>query len=337
MTVNMPAAPLQSLPPLHLVGRFDDPYTGAERELPDLARCLEGRRRTLMWSDVTPHPHYVRQGVRQIVPFRGQIPRGGMVLMGGVHVFTGLDLWLKHAKPERLVLRYNLAKHSTLYSMIGRLKELTGGLEPELLFVSRALQLGVGLPGTIERSLIRLEPYLATPVERPAGRSFTIGRASRDTVNKHHPDDAALYRQLAARGYRIRLMGATCLKPWLGDVPGIELLPAGAEEVCDFYSTLDMMFYRTGGFDEAYGRVVFEAMASGLPVVAATRGGYAECIAHGEDGFLFDAQEQAINLVEHLAANPAIRQRVGEAARRKAVQLHGPEAIETQLQFFLRE
>lgn len=336
MERNMTAAPLQSLPPLHLVGRFDDPYTGAERELPDLARCLEGRRSTHLWSDVAPHAHYVGQGVRQIVPFRGQIPRGGMVLIGGVHVFTGLDLWLKHAKPERLALRYNLAKHMTLFSMIGRLRDLTGGLEPELLFVSRALQLGVGLPGTIERSLIQLQPYLATPVERAAGRPFTIGRVSRDTVNKHHPDDAALYRQLAARGHRIRLMGATCLKPWLGDVPGIELLPAGAQAVEDFYSTLDMVFYRTGGFAEAYGRVVFEAMASGLPVVAALRGGYAECIAHGEDGFLFETQEQAINLVEHLAANPAIRRQVGAAARRKALQLHGPQAIEAQLEFFLR-
>jgi glycosyltransferase involved in cell wall biosynthesis len=113
-------------------------------------------------------------------------------------------------------------------------------------------------------------------------------------------------------------------------------LPAGAEAVADFYSTLDVMFYRTGSFTEAYGRVVFEAMASGLPVVVAANGGYAECITHAEDGFVFDTQEQAIHLLEQLAANPAMRQQVGLAARLKALQLHGPEAIEAQLQFFLR-
>jgi glycosyltransferase involved in cell wall biosynthesis len=336
MARNMPAASPSTLPPLHLIGCFDDPYTGAERQLPDLARCLEGRRKTMLWSSVAPHPHYVRQGVRPILAYGGQAPRGGMVLIGGVHLFTSLDPWLKHVRPQRLALRYNLAKHSALYAMIGRLRELTDGLEPELLFVSRALQLGAGLPGTIERSLIRLEPYLSSPIERPAGRPFTFGRVSRDALNKHHPDDAALYRQMAARGYRVRLMGATCLKPWLAEVPGIELLPAGAETVADFYSTLDVMFYRTGSFMEAYGRVVFEAMASGLPVVVAASGGYAECIAHAEDGFVFDTQEQAIHLVEQLAASPGMRQQVGLAARRKALELHGPQAIEAQLQFFLR-
>lgn len=323
------------LPPLHIVGRFDDPFTGAERELPDLAKCLEGRRQTLLWSDVAPHPHYRRQGVRPILAYGGQGPRGGMVLLGGVHVHTGIDVWLKQARPQRLALRYNLAQHGRLYELLGKLKTLSG-IDPEVLFVSRALQLGAGLPGAIERSLIRLEPYLETPVQRPDRTAFTIGRVSRDSVAKHHPDDAALYRELAARGFRIRLMGATCLAPWLGDVPGIELLPAGAEEVRDFYASLDMMFYRTGSFKEAYGRVVFEAMASGLPVVASNRGGYAECIAHGQDGFLFETQEQAINLVGQLAADPALRLRVGEAARRKAIELHGPDAIEAQLQFFLR-
>jgi hypothetical protein len=328
------------LPPklsaLHLVGRFDDPYTGAERELPELARCLAGRRQTFLWSDVAPHPYYVRQGVRQIMPFRGQMPRGGMVLLGGVHVLTGLDLWLKHARPERLALRYNLIQHAALYAMISRLKDLTGGLEPELLFVSRALQLGAGLPGTIERSLIRLEPFLAVPLERPVTGPLTIGRVSRDAENKHHPDDIALYRQMALRGHRIRLMGATCLKPLLGEVAGIELLPAGAEDAADFYSTLDLMFYRTGGFTEAYGRVVLEAMASGLPVVAWARAGYAECITDGHDGFLFGTQEQAIKLLEHLAADREKRLLVGQAARRKATGLHGPDAIEAQLQVFLR-
>ena len=321
-----------TLSPLHLVGNFSNPFTGAERELPDLAACIGQRRNTLLWSDVPPHRSYARQGVRPIKPFGGQVPRGGMLLIGGVHV--GLDLWLKQARPERVALRYNLAQHDRLYAVIDALRDATG-VEPELLFVSRALQLGAGLPGIIERSLIRLEPFLQTPVERPARDSFTIGRVSRDTLDKHHKDDAALYRMLAARGYRVRIMGGTCLASQLGDVPGIELLPVGAQNVAEFYQTLDAVFYRTGLFTEAYGRVVFEAMASGLPVVASAVGGYAECMDDGVNGFLVRSQEEAITVVEAVATDSALRSRIGHAARLRAVELHGDQAIEAQLQFFL--
>ncbi|MBC7436991.1 MAG: glycosyltransferase [Bdellovibrionales bacterium] len=321
-----------SLSPLHLVGNFSNTFTGAERELPDLADLLKDRRPTRMWSVLPPHPSYARLGVLPIKPFGGQVPRGGMLLIGGVHV--GLDLWLKQAQPERVALRYNLGQHERLYAMIDALRDVTG-LEPELLFVSQALRLGAGLPGTIERSLIRLEPYLQNPIERAPHPRFTIGRVSRDTPEKHHKDDPALYRMLAARGYQVRIMGGTCLAPQLAGVPGVELLPAGAEEVPAFYQTLDAMFYRPGIFNEPYGRVVFEAMASGLPVVASAVGGYAECMDDGVNGFLVRSQEQAIERLEMLANNKGLSAYIGRAARQRAIQLHGSLAIEAQLQYFL--
>ena len=314
--------------PLHIVGRFDNPYTGAERSLPDLAAWLRGRRETQLWSDVPPDPVFLEHGVRAIRPYAQEYPKGGMLLIGGVHVQLGP--WLEYAQPLRIALRYNLPNHLRLFEAIARIRAATG-IDPELIFVSRTIQLSVGLPGRVEPSLIKLDNYLELPLERASGAVVTLGRVSRDVIEKHDPRDVALYRMLAARGIRVRIMGGTCLRPWLRDVPGVELLPVGTQEVTQFLGSLDIFFYRTGTFTEPYGRVVLEAMASGLPVVVAANGGYVEQISPGVDGFPVQSQEEAIHVLQRLAASATLRQQIGNAARARAVAVHGPAAIERML------
>ena len=145
-----PMPPSDACSVLHLVGRFDDPYTGAERELPDLASALQGRRETMLWSVVPPHPVFAAQGVRAISPTQGEFPSGGLLLLGGVHVRLGR--WLEQAHPARIALRYNLPNHQRLFDAIARIRAATD-VEPELLFASTALQLSVGLPGREKSSL----------------------------------------------------------------------------------------------------------------------------------------------------------------------------------------
>tara|TARA_Y100001933_G_scaffold17280_1_gene15000 strand:+ start:200 stop:1276 length:1077 start_codon:yes stop_codon:yes gene_type:complete len=55
----------------------------------------------------------------------------------------------------------------------------------------------------------------------------------------------------------------------------------------------------TPKWNEAYGNVVVEAMACGVPVVAYKRGGPGEIILHGETGFLVKADDRE-NLFHHL-------------------------------------
>jgi glycosyltransferase involved in cell wall biosynthesis len=318
--------------PLHAVGRFDDPHTGAERSLPDLALALRGLRDTVLWSDVAVHPAYAVHGVRALAAAGEAGPRGGTLLIGGVHVQLGS--WLDAAGPQRIVLRYNLPNHQRLFEAIARIRTATG-LEPELAFVSAALQQAVGLPGRVEPSLIRLEHFLAHPLPREPRKTLTIGRISRDVIEKHDPRDIALYRLLAARGWQVRIMGGLCLAPMLAAVPGIALLPAGAEPAHAFLHSLDVFFYRTGSFVEPYGRVVFEAMATGLPVVAGLDGGYAEQIRQGVDGILVDSQEQALQALHALATQAALRLRISAAARETAIRLHGDAAIARVAQNYL--
>lgn len=320
---------------LHLLGRFSEAFTGAERELLDIRRLLEGRRPVKLWSDVPPHPAYAGQGVATIQPFAQQFPRGGTLLIAGVHMRPGI--WLKYAGFEKIILFYNLANHAQLFAAMEALRDSTG-LDPELVFVSRMLQLSVGLPGRIARSLMDLQPFLAVADERfarAADRPFTVGRVSRDAPDKHHPQDPALYRMLASRGLKLRIMGGTCLAAALQGVEGVELLPAGTESAADFYRSLDAFFYRTGASTEAYGRVVVEAMAAGLPVVAHARGGYAEVMEHTVSGLLVQSQEEAYDAVTRLAGDAGLCRRMGEAGRAQALAVHGPEATQREIAFYL--
>ncbi len=71
---------------------------------------------------------------------------------------------------------------------------------------------------------------------------------------------------------------------------------------------------------EPFGQVVVEAMAAGVPVVAADAGGPAEIITDGVDGLLYpmgDARSLAACLVR-LAENSEMRRALCEAALLRA-------------------
>ena len=63
-----------------------------------------------------------------------------------------------------------------------------------------------------------------------------------------------------------------------------------------------------------------EAMAAGLPVVACDRGGLPEMVSDGEEGLLFRAGDHLAlaACLRHLLCDPALRARMGAAARQRA-------------------
>lgn len=65
--------------------------------------------------------------------------------------------------------------------------------------------------------------------------------------------------------------------------------------------------------------VVLEAMASGKPVIGSQIGGIPEQIEHEKTGFLFEMRnvDELADRMKILSANPEIRIKMGEAARRK--------------------
>jgi glycosyltransferase involved in cell wall biosynthesis len=75
--------------------------------------------------------------------------------------------------------------------------------------------------------------------------------------------------------------------------------------------------------------VLLEAMSFGLPVIATPVGGIADYVSHEDNGLLVapgDVEALAAS-IEMLAGDPALRARLGEAARRRMAEQAGAETI----------
>jgi len=101
-------------------------------------------------------------------------------------------------------------------------------------------------------------------------------------------------------------------------VEGAVDLVGEREDVADLLAAADVFALPT--LSEGLPMSVLEAMAAGLPVVAAAAGGVPELVEDGQTGILVppgrpDALAAALG---RLAADPALRRRLGGAGRRRA-------------------
>lgn len=196
-----------------------------------------------------------------------------------------------------------------------------------------------------QKSVLRLDAQMHpsaidirrfAPRPRRPGSRLVVGRISRDTPDKRYGDDPQVYRALSGAGCVVRLQGATCMASQLQGIGQLEVLREGHLPAPDFLHGLDVFYYRTGTHLETFGRVVIEAMACGLPVVCHARGGYADLIRHGENGFLFGDSAEAVALIQQLAAQPDLRTQIGAAARQTVETLDSQSAQQQRLEFYLR-
>lgn len=311
---------------VHLINPMRNPAGGSEHRTISLFELIAEVDQVQVWTEEDPHASFLGQvPMRKIGP-PASFPRGGNLVFVGTYFSMGG--WLKAANPNRVILIHNLDQPDRLRQVVASLRGL-GLPNPEVVYASESIaQSTPDIPGVVHESPIDLEKF--APRERE-NRPFTIGRLSRDVFEKHHPGDTSIYQRLSEEGVQVRLMGAECLNIRFA---GTQVLPEGAESAEDFLQSIDCFFYRTHpDWREAYGRVVFEAMASGLPVVAESRHGYAERLTDGVDYLAADSDEEAFQKIAQVRIEPKMAQKLGQSARHRVEAIYG-EAFRTQMQSF---
>lgn len=318
--------------PVHLYSSFAD-HAGTELRTLSLAKRLQPHTPVQIWSTSADiHPAFASEKIYILDPARGTVPRGGtLVIVGPWHAIGD---WYRQCRFRRVVVVHNVDEPHCLLVLLQALA-LPSQPKIELVFASEWMHQQLGLPGHFEPSPIDTTVFAPATAER-RDHAFVVGRLSRDTALKYHPGAPAFFTRLADAGMHVRLMGATVLAPALPPHNRIELLAAGAVAAPAFLQSLDCFTYRTHTcFPEAWGRVVMEAMAVGLPVVVHATGGYAQVIDHGRNGFLFHSDDEAFALLSELQRSSALRRQIGNAARETVQALYGEAAFDRSYGFYL--
>lgn len=312
---------------VHLVNPMRNPAGGSEHRTIALFELIAEVADVQVWTEEEPHSAFLGQvPVRKIGP-PANFPQGGNLVFVGTYFSIGG--WLKAANPSRVILIHNLDQPDRLRQIYGALGQIA---KPEVVYASEGIAKSTPeIKGVVHESPIDLNLFAPAPrLDRP----FTVGRLSRDVPEKHHPDDVEVYHQLADQGTRVRLMGAECLGI---SHPGIEVLPENAQPASDFLKSLDCFFYRTAPvWREAYGRVIFEAMACGLPVVAESRHGYAERLTDGVNYLKADDNEMALQAVLKLSQDAELKRSIGASARSLVESIYGSEYRSFMQEFYTR-
>jgi glycosyltransferase involved in cell wall biosynthesis len=143
--------------------------------------------------------------------------------------------------------------------------------------------------------------------------------AARLTVIGAGDERAGLERRFPALAARVR---------WLGSVPNPEL-PAHLGRASLF--VLPSRY-------EGHPKALLEAMACGLAVLGADAPGIRELLRHGETGWLCKPDPASLRAaIEELLARPELREALGHAARRRAVEVFSLDRVARLEGALLRE
>ena len=111
------------------------------------------------------------------------------------------------------------------------------------------------------------------------------------------------------------------------------------EELADYYRLADTTVLPSTTQGEAFGLVLLESLACGTPVIASALPGVRSVVCHDIDGFLVEPKN-VDELKRHIAtmlADPARRQSMGKAGRKRVQQEYAWSSIQEKLSEIYRQ
>ncbi len=169
------------------------------------------------------------------------------------------------------------------------------------------------------------------PVNRYVNdRRITIGWTGTFSTRPYLDLLREVFQELAQRcDFRLLVIGNFDY-----DLPGVDMQVIRwieATEVADLQG-IDIGVYPLPEDEWVFGKSGLKAiqyMAFGLPAVATNVGTTPRIIRHMENGWLVSSNEEWIVALETLVNDPALRRRLGEAARKTVVENYSVEAIKS--------
>lgn len=168
----------------------------------------------------------------------------------------------------------------------------------------------------------------APPPGRPARRFLQVGRieprkgpaVAIEALAKLHAagfaDSTLTLNGVAEAGYDVELRA---LAERLGVSGSVEMTPSAFEDIPARYADHDAVLH-AATWQEPFGIVLIEAMATGRPLVCSPTGGAREIVTPGVDALTFEPGDAAgcAAQMEVLATDPSLVARLVEAGRRVA-------------------
>jgi glycosyltransferase involved in cell wall biosynthesis len=258
--------------------------------------------------------------------------------------FSGLGAYLAHRLGVPLIASYHTELHQYAATRTRRSIAFLPSIlrEPIVDLVRRVTLQGMTLFYKIPRVVLAPTPeichWLGQSTGRPCrlmGRGvdtarfspawrdtndgvFRLGYVGRLTAEKNVRFLAQIEEALLAMGktsFRFVIVGEGSERAWLAERMQQAELPGvlRGDALSRAYANLDLFVFPSR--TDAFGNVVQEAMASGVPAVVTAEGGPKFVIENGITGFAAATDTEFLARVIELTETPQLRQRMGAAAR----------------------
>jgi glycosyltransferase involved in cell wall biosynthesis len=323
MTLSAHSPSGTSLTVVHVV--VTDGFAGAERYVVQVATELHrrGHRVLTLGGDPARMGAELPDGVTNrpaahLVSAAAALATAGRVDLVHVHMTAAEGAaWLArpiHRAP--VVATRHFAQRRGSSPLARTLARVTSGVVRQDIAISRFVAESIGGPSVVIPNGVPDRPQ--APLEAP-----TVVMLQRlDTEKATDVGIRAFARSgLAGEGWRLVVAGEGVLRPSLAQL--VETLDvSGHVELVGHVARTDQLLAGASVLlapapREPFGLSVVEAMAHGLPVVAAGGGAHLETV--GADGLLFTPGDPgaAAGSLARLGADPGLRRSVGHALRRR--------------------